>query len=332
MAHNGTAGSPSPPFPIPELCHSPAFWNSARVIVALTLVLVVVTNALLVLVTWRAAGTRINPFLFGSLAMSDLLTGLLVLPFHLSFAIEMDTSRAVGGPAACVFSGVLFHILQTISLYSFFALSLDRLLSIECPLRYPSMMTWKVNMAAVATIWTVPALSYGLVPATGLGTYEYKCWQSMCNLGDIDAGYLTFLLLSSSCVFLGTYVLNGRIFWVARKQGLKTVEMAQHFRSQTGKKLNMGDRLKAAKSILLALSLFTVCWGPYYTALFCFVLFRAMTTPLTEFGLLWLAISNSYMNFFVFVATYRSFRQHFLHMIGVKNRVGTADITIISSS
>ena len=82
----------------------------------------------------------------------------------------------------------------------------------------------------------------------------------------------------------------------------------------------------------MALGLFTLCWGPYYTALFSAVLFGAFTKPLTEFTLLWIAISNSYMNFFVFLATYRSFRAHFLRLLGLRNRVSQADVTFISSS
>ena len=77
----------------------------------------------------------------------------------------------------------------------------------------------------------------------------------------------------------------------------------------------------------MALGLFTLCWGPYYTALFSVVLFGALSTPLTEFTLLWIAISNSYMNFFVFLATYRSFRVHFLRLIGLRNQADANDMS-----
>ncbi|KAL8590129.1 hypothetical protein ACOMHN_010324 [Nucella lapillus] len=331
-AGNTTSLSQAAPqlFPVPDICQEYTFWISARAIVTLTLILVLISNVFLLMVTWQAAQTRINPFLFGSLAMSDLLTGALVLPFDLSFTVAMDGSR--GPSVGCTFSGVLFHTLQSISLFTFFALSLDRLLTIECPLRYPSFMTWKVNVAIVAVIWAVPSLMYGMIPATGLGFYVYKCWQCMCNLGIVDPNYLTFLLLFNVFIFLATYLLNGRIFYVARKQSAKLQIVKNQVLSQTGKKYHLSDKLKAARSILLALSLFTLCWGPYYSALFCFVLFEAATTPLTEFSLLWLAFSNSFMNFFVFLATYRSFRLHFYKMIGLRNRVDHADVTFISST
>ena len=47
---------------------------------------------------------------------------------------------------------------------------------------------------------------------------------------------------------------------------------------------------------------------------------------------LWIAVSNSCMNFFVFLATYRPFRAHFLRLLGLRNNVSQSDVTFISSS
>ena len=134
--------STSPLVPMPAVCYNDTYWTTARILVTLTLFLVVVTNALMLLVTWCAVNTRINPYFFVSLAMSDLLTGLFVLPFHLSFVVQSE--HASPSHVTCTVSGVTFHILQTISLFSFFALSLDRFLSVAYPLQYPNLLTQKV--------------------------------------------------------------------------------------------------------------------------------------------------------------------------------------------
>ncbi|KAK7112903.1 hypothetical protein V1264_012279 [Littorina saxatilis] len=317
-------------FPPPSVCSSDLYWRLAQLVVTLTLILVIVTNLLMLLVTWHAISTRINPYFFVSLAMSDLLTGVFVLPFHLAFAARSE--RGIPGHAICTFSGVTFHILQTVSLFSFFALSLDRLVSINFPLKYPNLLTRQVNVAILLVIWLMPTLMYGLIPATGLGQYVYKCWQSMCNLGPIDTNYLTVLMLLCVAVFLATYAINGRIFYIARQQQAKISNLEQQFHASTGHSLKFKARMRAARSIMMALGLFTLCWGPYYATLFCLVLFNAAVTPVTEFVLLWIAISNSYMNFFVFLATYRSFRTHFMRLVGLGNRVRGADVTTVSSS
>ena len=129
-------------FPPPPVCYNDTYWTVARILITWTLCLTVVTNVLMLWVTWYAMTARINPYFFASLAMSDLLSGLFVLPFHLSFVIQSE--RADPSHAACTFSGVMFHVLQTISLFSFFALTLDKFISVEYPFQYPTLLTRKV--------------------------------------------------------------------------------------------------------------------------------------------------------------------------------------------
>ena len=138
MTSNTTPLSFSPP----SVCYNDTYWTVARILVTWTLCLTVVTNVLMLLVTWYAMTTRINPYFFASLAMSDLLSGLFVLPFHLSFV--MQSERADPSHTACTFSGLMFHVLQTISLFSFFALTFDRFISVEYPFQYYTLLTRKV--------------------------------------------------------------------------------------------------------------------------------------------------------------------------------------------
>ena len=108
----------------------------------------------------------------------------------------------------------------------------------------------QVNVISLVLIWSIPTVLYGAIPATGLGVYVYKCWQSMCNLGAMDMRYLTFLMLFSVTVFLATYAINGRIFYIAHQQRAKQVMLDQQFQARTGDKLRFGDRVKAARSVL----------------------------------------------------------------------------------
>ena len=128
-----------PGFPPPPLCSSNAYWTVARILTTFTLVTVIVTNVLLLIVTWRAKDTRINFVLFSSLGMASLLTGIFVLPFNVVFAFQAQ--GAFPGYLMCTFNGLMFHILQTIQLFSFFGLSLDRLFSIIFPFEYLNFMT-----------------------------------------------------------------------------------------------------------------------------------------------------------------------------------------------
>lgn len=108
----------------------------------------------------------------------------------------------------------------------------------------------QVNVISLVLIWSIPTVLYGAIPATGLGVYVYKCWQSMCNLGAIDMRYLTFLMLFSVTVFLATYAINGRIFYIAHKHHAKQIMMDLQFQDGTGDKLRFVAKVRVARSVL----------------------------------------------------------------------------------
>lgn len=108
----------------------------------------------------------------------------------------------------------------------------------------------QVNVISLVLIWSIPTVLYGAIPATGLGVYVYKCWQSMCNLGAIDMRYLTFLMLFSVTVFLATYAINGRIFYIAHKHHAKQIMMDLQFQEGMGDKLRFMAKVRVARSVL----------------------------------------------------------------------------------
>ena len=107
----------------------------------------------------------------------------------------------------------------------------------------------QVNVISLVLIWSIPTVLYGAIPATGLGVYVYKCWQSMCNLGAMDMRYLTFLMLFSVTVFLATYAINGRIFYIAHQHHAKQITMDQQFQEGLGDKLRFVAKVRVARSV-----------------------------------------------------------------------------------
>ena len=108
----------------------------------------------------------------------------------------------------------------------------------------------QVNVISLVLIWSIPTVLYGAIPAAGLGVYVYKCWQSMCNLGAMDMRYLTFLMLFSVTVFLATYAINGRIFYIAHQHHASQIMMDLQFQDSTGDKLRFVAKFRVARSVL----------------------------------------------------------------------------------
>lgn len=79
----------------------------------------------------------INYYLL-SLAIADLLCGLLVVPFSVYPAL---TGEWMYGDIVCRFTGYLEVTLWAVSVYTFMWISVDRYLAVRKPLRYETVQT-----------------------------------------------------------------------------------------------------------------------------------------------------------------------------------------------
>lgn len=295
-------------------CETGSFWTLASAISLSFLVLVILTNAMIVLVVLRRRSATINVPLFLSLALSDLLMGVFVLPFTTVYAF---LGGAVTPGIHCTVSGIAFHVLQTTSLFSFFMISMDRFLSITRPLTYIGLMSDLKSTIIAASFWVLSIALYAVIPISGMGHYSYLCHQNLCNLilnGNAGFYYITSVMLFCISFYFGTYVINFKIFLIARRQQRRVAAMEITSGPVVGRDLKR--KVKLVRSILAALGLFTVCWGPYYIAIAHSTLTQTLPHPSVQYCVLWLAISNSSMNFFVLLGTYRMFRVRFLGLVG----------------
>ncbi|XP_061608146.1 histamine receptor H2b [Phyllopteryx taeniolatus] len=172
---------------------------------------------------WRIA----NCFVV-SLAVTDLLMGLLVLPF--SATLELRSGRwPLGGTVRNIYvsSDVL---LCAASILSLLAISVDRYLAISAPLNYSSRITPPRVTLAIVAIWaSSPAVSF--VPMhLGWNTADYRVQHLDWHVGqehkegrycqlEWNNNYIIFYVLCSFdlplLIMCGMYLC---IFRVARQQ------------------------------------------------------------------------------------------------------------------
>lgn len=110
--------------------------SSARLAEALILLVIcvsVVAANVLVIATLLHSTREVLDYYLLSLAVADLLCGVLVVPLSVYPAIAQDW---VYGDFVCRLSGYVALTLWSVSIYSFMWLSVDRYLAIRKPLRY----------------------------------------------------------------------------------------------------------------------------------------------------------------------------------------------------
>ena len=145
----------------------------------------VVGNTLLLaaFITTPAIRSPSSAFLC-SLAVSDLLVGLVVQPVYIVYLLKF---RALLHPI--VWFSIIF--LGAVSLSTMTTISLDRFLALYCHMRYPSLMTEKRASYIAVALWVAAFVS----------TYLYAWSKNLMFLVPADALYLVISTFSYTGIY-----------------------------------------------------------------------------------------------------------------------------------
>ncbi|CAL8362805.1 unnamed protein product [Lota lota] len=266
----------------------------------------------------RRLHRRANCFVV-SLAVTDLLLGLLVLP--LSASLELRAGGWPLGGALCNVYISLDIMLCTASILTLLAISVDRYLAISMPLGYRRRVTPRRVSLAIAAIWTL-SLAVSFVPVhLGWNTADYRVQHTDWAMGAaaqegrychyewnnryvlLNAFGTFYLPLALMC---GMYLL---IFRVAREQARRIRAATPSFSRAASAAASARER-KATVALAAVLGAFVTCWLPYFTFFTCMGL-QAHTAPPTALHsvMLWLGYFNSVLNPILYPALNRDFRR-----------------------
>ncbi|OWK55477.1 Histamine H2 receptor [Lonchura striata] len=250
-----------------------------------------------------------------SLAITDLLLGLLVLPFSALYEL---TKEWPFGSVLCNIYTSLDVMLCTASILNLLMISLDRYFAVTTPLRYRQVVTPSRVAVGLAVIWTVSLMVSFLpihlgwntngtaVQNTG-PTCSKECTLAVNLVYGLVDGLLTFYIpLGIMCI---TYY---RILKIAREQAKRINHTWGNAPTPP-----MVKEHKATVTLAVVLGAFVVCWLPYFTMF----TYRGVWgdsgvkgTPMSI--VLWLGYANSALNPILYGTLNRDFRvayQHLLH-------------------
>ncbi|KAM7000002.1 histamine receptor H2a [Tautogolabrus adspersus] len=305
------------------------------VLLSLFILLTVSGNVLVCLAVCASRRLRCltNCFIV-SLAVTDLLLGLLVLPF--SALLQLNSEWPLG-PVFCNFYISMDVMLCTASILTLLAISVDRYLAVTMPLRYASLvLPWRVAVAMTA-VWTVSiAVSFlpiqmgwntvnGTVQNHGPWAPEGKCRFELNRPYVLTDSLLTFYLpLVAMC---WTYL---RILRIAQAQAkrigsARPTYITYNCRNNPSTCTTVVSSVtavalrehKATVTLAAVIGAFVVCWLPYFI-LFTVLGLKEHPDPSTvpEFSVvLWLGYANSALNPLLYGALNRDFRSAYTHLL-----------------
>ncbi|XP_017157619.1 trace amine-associated receptor 1-like [Poecilia reticulata] len=249
-------------------------------------------------------------YLIVSLAVADLLVGIVVFPLSMSFSLSY-----------CLYYRDLFCkirdsfdvILSTTSIFNLCCISVDRYYAVCQPLTYRSKINTGVVLVMILMSWGVSVLvAVGFIVAE---VNQEKCQENCFSdvvLEKVLAPVFSFYL--PVIVMLYIYL---RIFLVAQRQA-RSIENAV----KPGATVSNMER-KATKTLAIVLGVFLMCWLPFFLC-FSLQLLGGVSVMMYE-TLNWLTLSNSMLNPFIYAFFYSWFRSAF--RIIMSGKIFQGDLT-----
>uniref|UniRef100_UPI0037E9AF78 trace amine-associated receptor 1-like n=1 Tax=Semicossyphus pulcher TaxID=241346 RepID=UPI0037E9AF78 len=240
-------------------------------------------------------------YLILSLAVADLLVGIVVFPLSMAFSVS-----------SCLYHEGLFCkvrssfdvSLSTCSILNLCCISIDRYYAVCQPLIYRSKINHRIAVIMILVSWGGSAVIGISLTVAGLNNEECNetCFIEVL-MANIVAPILSFYfpVLIMLCIYL-------KIFLVAKKQAHRIQNTCQSTKS--GATVSKLER-KATKTLAIVLGVFLLCWTPFFLCItFSPVNSYSVPVPVSE-TLNWLTLSNSMLNPFIYAFFYRWFRLAF---------------------
>ena len=203
-----------------------------------------------------------------SLAISDLVTASLAMPFDIQFLFLPNVWKH--GAILCVIYTTAWLFVVPTSILTLLALSVDRFLSLKDSFRTycksPFTMTKRSCLVIISIIW-IYSTTWALLPVMGWRVKGRQpmnldmCMIPFTKLYSTLGGFLNFLL-----PFLFSCAISILAFGIAlrhqrKEQMLGTLTSQRHFSKVQNR--SFAKNLKAIKTTLMFLAAFFLCWQPY---------------------------------------------------------------------
>lgn len=246
--------------------------------------------------------------LIGNLAVSDLLIGLVFIPYDLVFLSNLELARQ---KYFCLIRHSLCDMFLGASVMNLLAISFERYIAVLYPLKHVMICTWQTMSLIVVACWVL-SISLASLPLLGWNQWEENL---PCDIELIYTkaykGLMFVFFASSLIVNFIMYIKVIRTAWKQFKNCDKPIQRPHERNRITSKSY------KKTKIMMLLLGAFAVCWGPYLLVVIFDTLFledNIAIATLRKF-LSVLGLVNSGLNWIIFGLKNADFRKAFTYLL-----------------
>ncbi|XP_065113536.1 trace amine-associated receptor 13c-like [Paramisgurnus dabryanus] len=248
-----------------------------------------------------------------SLAVADLLIGLIILPLE---AIKLIETCWYFGDNLCGFYLVVIGLLPSASLSHLILIAVDRYVAVCHPLHYPRTITTTKTIMSICICWFC-STAYNIA-------LESSSKHSDLNKMNVCYGECTFTIsyawrvtdLIMSLLFPCTVIITlyMRIFYVAHQQVKVINSLFKGGKHVMKGSLKRKTESKAALTLGLIVTVYLLCYIPY------FILSLSENTEMISiaFVLLWIVYISSAVNPLIYALFYPWFKMSVKLIITLK--------------
>ncbi|XP_031574302.1 octopamine receptor beta-3R-like [Actinia tenebrosa] len=329
MIHNSTSSHNLTPTTEDFVQPKNGFNITIMVMQVLVIIVALLGNILIcsaILIHERLRTHFTNYFIF-SLSLSDIITAIIVMPMDVDQVLK--NYKWTYGEAMCNIFTVAYLIAAPLSMLNLLAVSIDRYNAIANPLHYSNIMTPKVIVASIFSLWTY-AILFTVIAMAGWPMYPSSVLYGTCHFNIKPAYSVVSSVINFVIPTIVMCVLYFKIYKVAHAHARRIgrheniSHSAVEYNSGTNgggtsERRSMSKNIKAAKTIAILVSAFLFCWMPYTLVSSASILCGRKcydNTPEEVITLtLLLAYMNSALNPFLYAFHNRDFRESFRRLL-----------------
>ncbi|XP_061097651.1 trace amine-associated receptor 13c-like [Conger conger] len=258
-----------------------------------------------------------------SLAVADLLIGVVVMPFSMTYSVE---GCWYFGDVFCLLHFSTYMFLTSVSIFHLIFIAIDRYQAVCNPLHYSTRITIPIAWLMSVFSWVIASiycysLFYSKANVRGLEEYiaSIYCLGTCINLFNALWGALDSLIgFSLPCfAMIGLYA---KIFLVARVHVRKIEEINNKIsvNEENKNKVSQRSEQKAAKTLGIVMSVFILCWMPSFVNSIIDAYINFATPPILFDLFMWLGYFNSTLNPIIYALFYPWFQKTLKLIITLK--------------
>ncbi|XP_068079971.2 trace amine-associated receptor 13c-like [Danio rerio] len=245
-----------------------------------------------------------------SLAVNDLLVGLIVMPIE---AIKLIGTCWYFGDTLCDLFLIIMGLLLSTSLCNLVLIAVDRYVAVCHPLLYTQKITMTRTLFIVCICWVFTS-SYNIAIVRSTSHRTSGCYGE-CNVKLSLEWRVTDLIFSFLLPCTVIITLHLRIFYAVHQQVKVINSQMKRGKVAIGGSVKKKTESKAALSLGIIVAIHLLCWIPY----FILTLTDNMAIPPTVlYCLIWVLYINSCLDPLFYAFFYTWFRKSIKHILTLK--------------